>query len=131
MFSSRLVLVSALALLTVACGSGYSAPTPTPTPTPTPGPVTPPDPSSITIPIGASTLGTRAFNPDELDVAAGTTVTWTNSDSIAHTSTSDANGWDSGAVAPQGHFSVAFPNAGTFHYHCAIHPGMIGTVIVR
>ena len=126
MLSSRLVLVSALALLTAACGGGYSAPTPTPAPVPPGDPAT-----SITIPIAASTLGNRAFSPDDLDVAAGSTVTWTNNDSIAHTSTSDANGWDSGAVAPRGHFSVAFPNAGTFHYHCAIHPGMIGTVIVH
>ena len=27
-------------------------------------------------------------------------------------------------------YSVIFPEAGTYHYHCAIHPGMEGTVIV-
>jgi plastocyanin len=27
-------------------------------------------------------------------------------------------------------YSVTFPNPGTYHYHCAIHPGMIGTVVV-
>jgi plastocyanin len=27
-------------------------------------------------------------------------------------------------------YSVTFPDAGTYHYHCAIHPGMEGTVIV-
>jgi plastocyanin len=26
---------------------------------------------------------------------------------------------------------MTFPNAGTFPYHCAIHPGMVGTVTVR
>jgi plastocyanin len=64
-------------------------------------------------------------------VSAGTTVTWTNTDSVAHTSTSDANGWNSGIVSPGGQFSFAFPTAGTFSYHCAIHPGMVGTVVVR
>jgi plastocyanin len=69
--------------------------------------------------------------PDALNVAVGTTVTWTNTDSISHTSTSDANMWNSGIVAPGGQFSFAFQTAGTFPYHCAIHPGMVGTVVVR
>jgi len=69
--------------------------------------------------------------PDELDVAVGTTVTWMNTDSISHTSTSDANAWNSGIVAPGGQFSFAFQTAGTFQYHCAIHPGMVGTVVVH
>jgi plastocyanin len=66
-----------------------------------------------------------------VNVVVGTTVTWMNSDSEAHTSTSDVSGWNSGSVAPGGQFSVAFQTAGTFAYHCAIHPGMVGTVIVR
>ena len=81
--------------------------------------------------MGASTLGNRAFVPDELNVTVGTTVTWTNTDSVAHTSTSDIQGWNSGSVAPGGRFSVALQTAGTFPYHCAIHPGMVGKVTVR
>ena len=129
MLSSRFVLVSALALLVTACGGGYSAPSPTPSPTPAPMPTEPGSP--ITIPAGASTLGNRAFSPASLDIAVGTTVTWTNTDSIAHTSTGDANAWDSGAIAPRGQFSRLFGTTGTFPYHCAIHPGMVGTVAVH
>jgi len=81
--------------------------------------------------VNASTLTNTAFAPDAVDVAAGSMVTWTNTDGVAHTSTSDARVWDSGIVPPGGQFSVAFPTAGTFHYHCAIHPGMIGTVVVH
>jgi plastocyanin len=128
MFSSRVFLVSAVALFAAACG-GYS--TPSPSPTPVPVPVQTGSSTPVSIPTGASTLGNRAFNPDELDVATGTTVTWTNTDSIAHTSTSDAAGWDSGAIAPRGQFSMTFQNAGTFRYHCGIHPGMVGTVTVH
>jgi len=113
----------------VACGNGYS------TPSTAPSPVAPPAPSdgasSIAIPLGASSLGNKAYAPDDLAVAVGTTVTWTNTDSVAHTSTSDGSGWNSGTVSPGGQFSFAFQNVGTFSYHCAIHPGMVGTVVVR
>lgn len=127
MLSSRVILVSALALLAAACGSSDS----TTAPTPTPAPVTSGSGTPITIPTGASTLGNRAFSPDAADVAVGTTVTWTNTDSIAHTSTSDGAGWDSGSIAPRAQFSRTFQNAGTFPYHCAIHPGMVGTITVH
>jgi len=76
-------------------------------------------------------LGDRAYNPDSINVAVGTTVTWMNTDTVSHTSTSNASGWDSGIVAPGGQFSFAFQTAGTYRYHCAIHPGMIGTVVVQ
>jgi len=133
MLSSRLVLASAVLLFATACGGGYSAsPTsPGPTPSPAPAPAPGPSSSSVTIPTGASTLGNRAFNPDDVNVAVGATVTWMNTDSVAHTSTSNADGWDSGIVRPGGQFSRTFQSAGTFQYHCAIHPGMVGTVVVR
>jgi plastocyanin len=131
MVSLRLAVVSAILMFAIACGGGYSStpasPSPTPSPTPTPGGPS----SSVAIPAGAESLGNRAFMPDELDVAVGTTVTWMNTDSISHTSTSDVNAWNSGIVAPGGRFSFAFQTTGTFQYHCAIHPGMVGTVVVR
>ena len=79
----------------------------------------------------AEFLGNRAFVPDEVDVAVGGTVTWVNTDTVSHTSTSNASGWDSGIIAPGREFSSTFTTAGTFPYHCAIHPGMVGTVVVR
>jgi len=126
-------LVVALVALAsaAACGGNYSSPGPSPSPVPAPSAPPSGPSSSVTIPIGASTLGRNAFNPSDLTVAAGTTVTWMNADTVAHTSTSDATGWSSGIVAPGGQFSFAFPTAGTFAYHCAIHPGMVGTVVVR
>lgn len=76
-------------------------------------------------------LGRNAFDPDDVTVEVGTTITWTNNDTVSHTSTSDVSGWNSGIVAPGQQFSFAFPAAGTYSYHCAIHPGMVGTVVVR
>jgi plastocyanin len=58
-------------------------------------------------------------------------VTWTNRDVIAHTSTADGGAWNSGTIAAGGTFSRTFTSAGSFPYHCAIHPGMIGTVTVQ
>ena len=128
MMSIRLVLATALSIGAIACGSNYSSPTtvPSPTPAPTGDPA-----STVMIPMGAEVLGNRAFAPDELAVAVGTTVTWTNTDSTSHTSTSNASGWDSGIIAPGRQFSVTYRTSGTFPYHCAIHPGMVGTVVVR
>jgi plastocyanin len=131
MVSLRLALVSAILLVSIACGGSSSpspaSPSPTPSPTPTPGAPS----AAVAIPVGAESLVNRAYTPDELTVEVGTTVTWTNTDVISHTSTSDSAGWNSGIVAPGGQFSFAFQTTGTFQYHCAIHPGMVGTVVVR
>lgn len=135
MFSLRLAVVSGVLIFATACGGSYSSSTPSPSPTPAPTPSPTPTPggtvSPVAIPVGAAALGTAAFMPDQLTVEVGSTVTWTNTDSVSHTSTSDAAGWDSGIVAPGGHFSSSFQTAGTFSYHCAIHPGMVGTIVVH
>jgi plastocyanin len=85
----------------------------------------------VTIPTGAEVLGNRAFAPDDVTIATGTTLTWTNTDAVAHTATSDSSAWNSGAIAPGGRYSFTFETPGTFAYHCTIHPGMVGTVVVR
>ena len=121
-----LLVMFALAAST-ACG-GYSPASPTPTPT-----TVVPDGStaSVTIPMGAASLGDRAYNPGDLTVAVGSTVIWVNTDTVVHTTTSNASGWNSGSIAPNQRFATTLQTAGTFAYHCAIHPGMVGTVIVR
>jgi plastocyanin len=71
------------------------------------------------------------FRPDPLQIKAGDTVTWTNNAGTTHTATSDTGAWDTGNLAPAATSSaVSFPTAGTFPYHCAIHPSMVGSVIV-
>jgi plastocyanin len=131
MLSLRLAVISTILVFAIACG-GNSSPSPaspSPTPSPTPTPVVPS--SSVVIPVGASSLGNRAFMPGDLSITVGTTVTWMNTDSTSHTSTADGAGWNSGTLAPGRQFSFAFQTAGTFPYHCTIHPGMVGTVVVR
>jgi plastocyanin len=69
-----------------------------------------------------------AFNPASVTVTAGTTIKWTNKDSITHTVTADDNSFDSGNIAANGTFSHTFSSAGTFTYHCKIHPNMTASV---
>jgi plastocyanin len=72
------------------------------------------------------------FQPDSLAVDSGTTVTWTNRGSVSHTVTSDSSGYfGSSQLSPSHTFSFAFPNKGTFHYHCSIHSSMHGKVVVK
>jgi plastocyanin len=56
-------------------------------------------------------------------IKAGDTVRWTNHGPSDHTTTSDARVWDSGTLRGSGgSFQFVFPQAGTFPYHCTLHP---------
>lgn len=71
-----------------------------------------------------------SFQPDTLDVGVGTTVTWTNEDGVPHTVTSGTPDTFDEPVDAGQTAEVAFAEAGTFDYFCAIHPAMIGQVVV-
>lgn len=74
---------------------------------------------------------TWTYEPNELKVAVGTTVTWTNTGGAAHTVTSDdGTSFDSGPIQPEKQFSRVMDRAGAFPYHCTFHPYMKGTVMV-
>jgi predicted lipoprotein with Yx(FWY)xxD motif len=79
----------------------------------------------------AVTIQGFAFDPPQLSVAVGTTVTWTNRDSVAHTVTGDQGEFDSGHLDPGKTFSFTFSQPGTFAYHCTIHPQMKATIVVK
>ena len=79
----------------------------------------------------AVTIANFAFGPASLPVAAGSTVTWTNNDSAAHTVTADDGSFDSSNIAAGATFSQTFDTAGTFAYHCNIHPNMKATIEVQ
>lgn len=74
-----------------------------------------------------------AFSPSAITVKAGTTVTWTNHDSVNHTVTADdgsAIQFDSGDIDKGQTYQFTFDQPGTYHYHCTPHPFMHGTVVV-
>ena len=123
----RLATAFVLLLLATAGGGDSSQPTsPSPTESPSPGVKS----SSVVIPVGAESLGNRAFEPADLAIETGTTVTWMNTDRDSHTTTSDGAGWNSGTISPGRGFSFTFQTPGTFPYHCSFHPGMVGRVLV-
>jgi plastocyanin len=79
----------------------------------------------------AVSIAGMAFSPASITTTVGATVTWTNNDNMAHTVTADDNSFDSGNIAAGGTFSRTFSSAGSFAYHCSIHPGMKGTVGIK
>jgi len=79
----------------------------------------------------------ECFIPNTVTIDVGSTVTWINDDTAAHTSTSgtsaggpDGN-WDSGLVIAGSSFSNTFDQAGDYPYTCMVHPWMAGIVIVQ
>ncbi len=96
-----------------------------------------PTPSSAAtsgVTITDDSFSAKSFGPNPVTINAGDSVTWTNNGPTTHTVTSDsgsAMSFDSGKLAAGGTFTEAFPTAGTFTYHCTIHPSMTGSVIVQ
>ena len=125
--AAALTLVSALALLG-ACGSDGD------------------DNSSPEGSSGGPTVTTKllAYEPQELTVKAGTTVTWTVSDTIGHTVTTgtfelggdglrtseNPDGEIDMPLQPGSDVSFTFDEPGTYTYYCSIHKGMTGVVEV-
>ncbi len=142
-------LVASLALAAAACGGAATSPTAAPSlaPSAAASPSEAASPSVAASPSEAAsqepsesagaggsgdavTIANFAFDPKTITVAKGTTVTWTNTDSIGHTVTFDQGGDGSGVLNQGGTFQETFKTAGTFTYHCKIHPSMTGTVTV-
>jgi plastocyanin len=70
------------------------------------------------------------FEPANAAVNPGDTITWVNEGNHPHTVTADDGQFHSEVLNPGDSFSVTFPEAGTFGYHCEIHPSMTGSVTV-
>jgi plastocyanin len=99
-----------------APGASPPATAPAPVPTGTPVPVK---------------IAQLAFSPASVTVPVGGTVTWTNSDTVDHTVTSMGKGpLGSATLKTGGTYSSTFTTAGTYMYYCAIHPDMMGMVVV-
>lgn len=82
----------------------------------------------------AVSVGDVFFNPPNVSVVAGATVTWTWSGSLPHSVVGSFNGQavQSGTLTGSGSFQFTFASAGTLQYQCGIHgAGMSGTITVQ
>jgi plastocyanin len=78
------------------------------------------------------TMSNFKFAPASLTASRGARITVTNRDGTAHTATADdGRSFDTGDVAPGSSATVTLSKAGTYKYHCSIHPFMHGTLVVR
>ena len=93
----------------------------------------------MSIVLNASTKGSAAFSPDPFaeSFASRAKVIWVNADGTdsgygpmgtTHHLISDTGLFDSGNLSPGTTFTFTFAAAGTYTYHCTIHPSMVGTI---
>lgn len=86
--------------------------------------------------LGAATVkiaatGQLAFDPTMQTAQVGDIIEWTNTGSVAHTVTFDSEpSLSDPSLNAGGTWEVKFTTAGTFQYHCSIHPSMVGTIVV-
>lgn len=77
---------------------------------------------TVTIPRGAVGKGPAAFGTNPLRVPVGSTVTWINGDTMAHTATANSGSFDTGVIAPGASATTPPLNVpGNLPYYCRIH----------
>ena len=136
----RTTLVRVMALMALAAalplmvGLGLAEQgTPVPPNVSSASPEASPVASPLASPVGSTvavSIVDFAFDAPTVEIPMGTTVTWTNTGKIIHTTTSKDKLWDSAIMNPGDTFSYAFTEAGTFDYWCTLHPNMLGTIVV-
>jgi plastocyanin len=124
-----------ITLLTAGCasGGGYGSGPNSSTPASTPQSSAPTSTGTATASGVALKIASFAYDPTPLTVTAGQQVPVTNADSAEHTVTSDMAGLFAANEIKYGK-SVTFTapkTAGTYTFHCAYHPRMHGTLVVK
>jgi plastocyanin len=78
---------------------------------------------------GSVSIANYLFAPATLKVKVNTKVTWTNNDTTGHNVVGTTFGHTK-AIPFGKTFSYKFTTAGTYVYHCTIHSGMTGKIVV-
>lgn len=76
------------------------------------------------------TIQNFAFQPKDITVKAGTSITWTNMDTAPHTATASDGSFNTGNLTTGQSASVTFTKTGDYAYFCAVHPKMVAMVHV-
>ena len=77
-----------------------------------------------------SEIDNFTFNPKQITVKAGDTIAWVNHDDIPHTVACEPK-VRSKRSTPTTSSPFTFMTPGTYHYFCALHPAMTGTIVVE
>ena len=72
-----------------------------------------------------------AFQPAELEIAAGDSVAFADGDGAPHTATAKDRSFDTGTLSRGQAAALRFDRPGRYDYLCAIHPRMTGRIVVR
>ena len=87
--------------------------------------------AASTVKVVADSQKQGAYQPDPVTVQAGQSVTWTWEDQgNQHSVSADDGSFESCLQGAGATFTTTFTTAGTYAYHCSIHPQMKGTVTV-
>ena len=82
--------------------------------------------------LSAITISDFKFSPGTLQAQDGARIKVANDDSAPHTVTADdGKSFDSGTVDSGASKTIPAPAAGTYSYHCTIHPFMKGKLVVQ
>jgi plastocyanin len=81
--------------------------------------------------VTAITIDNFSFAPMQIEIAAGTQVTWINKDDVPHTVVSVDHKFKSRALDTDESFSFTFQDPGTYEYFCSVHPKMTGKIVVK
>jgi amicyanin len=127
------VVIVAIAGIAIANKDDNKAANPAPAPTSNNNNSTsqnPPSSSQATSSKEVS-IADMAFSPANITVKKGTTVTWTNNDSVGHNVIADSGNGPNSQILQKGQtYSFTYDTLGSFSYHCGVHPSMKGTVTV-
>jgi plastocyanin len=91
------------------------------------GPTPAPSSAATTIEI-VGERGAQSFSPSPASVDQGASFTWRNTDNKVHRIVMNDGSLDSGDIAPGATSPVLRLGTDGANYHCAIHPGMIGSI---
>jgi plastocyanin len=118
----------AVVLFLAGCGGAAASTSTSPSPAASAAPSYAPGDVTVKVISDPATIG--AFTPQGVSARAGQVVEWDFEDLNPHTVTSDDGLFTSRASDKGKKYSRRFDKAGTFKYHCYIHPEMLGTVTV-
>lgn len=130
---SLVTMSAGVVLLVAACSGGGATTAPTSAPSAAasaPAAAGPACAESATAGEVAVTIAEFAFNPADITATVGQTITFTNNDSAPHTATLDDDSCGTPNIANGESDGLLFSAAGTYPFHCAIHPNMKGTITV-